>query len=644
MTELHHKPGFRAIVMAPDHLLDKWQREIEMTIPDAVVRRLTSWQDVLALRKERQMAVTHPTYYVIGRDRAKLSYFTAAVAKWDVRSPLGRQSKGLWRCPDCGAILLDPKEQVLWGKTAFTHPRLKNRWCPVCHGTSESAPQINRRPASGQGLLWSADGSRVRRVSPARLIRRYLKGFFDAVFADELHELKGESAQGAALQALVSVSRYAIGGTGTLNGGYASHQHYLGFRLHPWTMVKDGLQYRKPSLTTARYGRIERVMDTDDGAGGVTTHRSVSRERIKELPGVSPEFFARHLAERAVFIELADLGADALPPYEETIDWLTPIPEQAAAIRATIEPLRSAAIAGMHRGDRRLLGKLITFSLSYPDMPWGPPIPDSDGTPAVTPICLSQDTLYPKDQRLLAHIMAAVDGRKEKVWVYTVFTGTQLGRLQSIIEQHGYRVAVMTTAIPRSKREAWVDARLNEDVQVVISHPRLVETGLDLYRFPTMLWFQTGYSLFLLRQASRRAWRIGQTRPCKVVFLVYDDTMQEAALTLMGRKMEAALGLEGRLSLAGLQALGASDSSNDLARVLAEGLPQGTDASAIWQATPAEMAAIMEVKPTVTVPDSIPATPVASIPVIVVAARRSKKGRNAQSTEDATQGQLTWAF
>ncbi|MCY0877790.1 MAG: hypothetical protein OWU84_02430 [Firmicutes bacterium] len=44
---------------------------------------------------------------------------------------------------------------------------------------------------------------------------------------------------------------------------------------------------------------------------------------------------------------------------------------------------------------------------------------------------------------------------------------------------------------------------------MVISHPALVEAGLDLLAFPSLFWCSTGYNLFRLRQAPRRAWRIG---------------------------------------------------------------------------------------------------------------------------------------
>ena len=66
--------------------------------------------------------------------------------------------------------------------------------------------------------------------------------------------------------------------------------------------------------------------------------------------------------------------------------------------------------------------------------------------------------------------------------------------------------------------------------------------------FPTLIFFQTGYSVFTLRQASRRSWRIGQEQPVKVYYLNYGNTMQELALSLLAAKMETALAVEGETS------------------------------------------------------------------------------------------------
>ena len=83
---------------------------------------------------------------------------------------------------------------------------------------------------------------------------------------------------------------------------------------------------------------------------------------------------------------------------------------------------------------------------------------------------------------------------------------------------------------------------------MVISHPKLVETGLDLLDFPTIIFYESGYSLHTLRQASRRSWRIGQRRPVRVKFLCYEGTMQTACLRLMGKKLLVALPMEGKFA------------------------------------------------------------------------------------------------
>jgi len=112
----------------------------------------------------------------------------------------------------------------------------------------------------------------------------------------------------------------------------------------------------------------------------------------------------------------------------------------------------------------------------------------------------------------------------------------------------GIRTAVLHASVDTSKREAWYAWQIKEGVQVVISHPKLVETGLDLLDFPTIIFYKSGYSLHTLRQASRRSWRIGQTRPVRVKFLCYEGTMQAACLRLVGKKLLVALTMEGKFA------------------------------------------------------------------------------------------------
>jgi len=93
----------------------------------------------------------------------------------------------------------------------------------------------------------------------------------------------------------------------------------------------------------------------------------------------------------------------------------------------------------------------------------------------------------------------------------------------------------------------------------VICHPKLVETGLDLLDFPTIIFYESGYSLHTLRQASRRSWRIGQRRPVRVKFLCSEGTMQTSCLRLMGKKLLVALTMEGKFAGEGLQSIDQDD-------------------------------------------------------------------------------------
>ena len=70
------------------------------------------------------------------------------------------------------------------------------------------------------------------------------------------------------------------------------------------------------------------------------------------------------------------------------------------------------------------------------------------------------------------------------------------------------------------------------------------------------VWFETDYSVYTMRQASRRSWRIGQTQPVQVVFMAYRNTPQADALKLVARELWSSLAVEGELPEDGLDAYG----------------------------------------------------------------------------------------
>jgi hypothetical protein len=204
--------------------------------------------------------------------------------------------------------------------------------------------------------------------------------------------------------------------------------------------------------------------------------------------------------------------------------------------------------------------------------------------------------ILPKEQKLIdickRHIQTG-----SRVWVYMRNTGkyNDMPRLQKLLENEGIKCGILNASdVDPTEREEWIRAN-GDKFQVMLSHPRLVSTGLELfmrepnddkayqearYRFNynVLTFYQTGYNLFDMRQASRRAWRLGQEWDCLVYYLYYRNTMQHRAMELASRKLEAALELEGSFSEDGLAAM-SSDSSAQMA--LCKSLAEKIDANDI---------------------------------------------------------------
>ncbi|MCC6174052.1 MAG: hypothetical protein IT305_02005, partial [Chloroflexi bacterium] len=104
------------------------------------------------------------------------------------------------------------------------------------------------------------------------------------------------------------------------------------------------------------------------------------------------------------------------------------------------------------------------------------------------------------------------------------------------------------------------------------------QTGLDLIDWPSICWFETEYSVYVMRQASRRSWRIGQRQAVEVSHLVYGGTLQAEALSLASSKMRSSLMIEGELPEDGLAALAGND--QDLMLTLARRLADQSEGTA----------------------------------------------------------------
>src|SRR6185437_5018806 len=214
-----------------------------------------------------------------------------------------------------------------------------------------------------------------------------------------------------------------------------------------------------------------------------------------------------------------------------------------------------------------------------------------------------------------------------QTWVYVQMTGKRnvLPRLKMLLEREGLKVGLLKSGdVDPKEREEWIAAH-GREFDVMMCFPKMVSTGLDLFskaqgghNYNAIVFYETGYKLNDMRQAARRAWRIGQPRDCYIYYLYYKGTMQHRAMSLMSKKMAAALALEGEFSEDGLAAMAGEDNLQmALARSMSEAIDDAdmqrswskvkslTDRKKPAKKRPVESIAELT-QPTIKVPASMP--------------------------------------
>src|SRR6185312_16118136 len=338
------------------------------------------------------------------------------------------------------------------------------------------------------------------------------------------------------------------------------------------------------------YGVLETITKIEPTENACSKARTTTT--IRRKPGASPLLFGQFLMGLCAFVFLEDISGE-LPPYEESFLSIPMDPLLQAAYQELEDAIRTALKE--HKGNRSVLSTMLKTLLLYPDHPYG--LGNLYGTEFDPELGrkikfliaqtrdLPQDRLYAKERRLVEEIKRELaEGRRCQVFAVYTQKRDVTARLQEILAREGIRTAVLRASVDTSKREAWYAKQIKEGVQVVICHPKLVETGLDLLDFPTIIFYESGYSLHTLRQASRRSWRIGQKRNVRVKFLCYEGTMQGSCLRLMGKKLLVALTMEGKFAGEGLQSIDEDDDMlSAMARELVEKNGIGDTADAVWR-------------------------------------------------------------
>jgi len=226
---------------------------------------------------------------------------------------------------------------------------------------------------------------------------------------------------------------------------------------------------------------------------------------------------------------------------------------------------------------KKILSAYLGLLTVYPDQPYGqkPVVHPITGDDLVVPRDMSSfNELHEKENSVLDVVQRKIaEGGRVLIYTSWIRTDTQ-DKLYNLLTENGYRVSILTSSIPPNRREEWLENQVKDGIQVLITNPSLLETGLDLNDFTTLYYYNIAYNLFTLRQSSRRSWRINQKAPrVEVYFSYYEGTMQHRAIRLMASKLAVAGIIEGNFTDEGLAAMSdCADMTTALARELTAGI------------------------------------------------------------------------
>ena len=435
---------------------------------------------------------------------------------------------------DDGHRIHDDNEQPVW----------------VWNNEDDTAPSCNAAQHDfGRG--------RYRRWSLAEYIKSQVpRGFFKMLIADEVHEYRSKSSdRGVAFHQLVGATRYQLALTGTVYGGKSTSIFNLMYRLDFGNTVQD-FPFNGEKPWAKQYGVLETRIYGGKNVSADDYSKFNARERrhvkVTEKPGVSPAILGR-MIDNVIFLTLKDLGV-SLPPYHEEMVTFA-LPEALKSqYRGMESDLRSRA-----RRNHKWLSTWLQWSLARPNSAFRDEVVikrerDDEGNVVsqrevmILPAMVSSQAngepdptdLLPKEEWLVNFVKAErAAGRKVLVFVRQSGTRDIQPRLKSILSHAGLRTDVLRSNINTRRREAWINRRA-PGLDALICNPRLVQTGLDLVQFSTVVFYEIQYDLYVIWQSMRRVWRLGQDQPVRVVFTAYEDTLEANAIQLMGKKMKAA--------------------------------------------------------------------------------------------------------
>lgn len=583
--------GIRVLLVAPSNVLPKWATS---EIPKIIKRKnfttriISTTNDALDYVKEvksgNKVKKGSIEFILVSTDRMKLSAQGFVLgAKWDSK-------QYVWRSPNTGVPLVKPIRK----KNESIENSVAN-WSDVVDIPSKPpTPQeiidakknnilLPNGLPKGYVVKWHNDIRNFQDnyeqeknhrslARPARkdwketrgnarwmiadIFQKHLRNVFHIGIFDEIHQMKAsDSGRGVALAKILKSCRKSLLLTGTLTNGASTSIQSLLWRLFPGEMLKDGISYATSKEQWAsRYGVLEKVTTRHDGDQiiGVNSNRKKDTVIVREKPGISPSLISNYLLDKSIFVELSDLEVP-LVELQEIPKIIQLEDDQLKEYSDLHADLYNTAIQCQKEIGSAAWSMFNPTTINYADQPHrGAEVffknKDGDELAKVTAKAFPQSYVTAKERQLLKDIEKEISDKRRCI-IFTHFSGEYKTneRLKLLLEKKGIVCEIMNDTVTVDQRFDWLQQRADAGTEVLIMNQRLVEVGLDLIEFPSIMFYQLNDDINVVRQASRRAWRLGQHRVCKVFYYVAEKTNQMIQFQRLMSRRVAAMIVEGRI-------------------------------------------------------------------------------------------------
>lgn len=592
-------------VVCPTHLIKKWSKDINILAPNAKIYECNSTKEYIEHIEPEINKRLSTNYILVNPNCIKQSIVKTRSTSIDclkhVKNVLDKGKKETivkvdgrneWmyinylRIHSKSEHKKGDQEETIRYRDFLEAPKIK-----ACASLIDTKKIDNKNTMSYNidQIVNAIDISEQKAANFASLdwyIQRKGRHNVDMLVVDEMHEFLTNSAQGHGVQRLASCAKKILGLTGTLFNGYAENLYNMFLYFYPEKIkneydeymkrdpdfrggmkkqFKDRYSYKEVEYTpypnqeyklenaidythiSHNWGRYLNVQFLEKDKLGNTTANVECTTKTKDAPGINPNIFIKLLSNCCVFMSMDDVSSE-LPAYNESIIKCELNKENLEAYNKLIGNLSNATVPARYKHQE--IKKLAAWS---------------DNPCFIADDYIEYRGTGVRDNHKLDELMNIINHHdQECVLVYTYYdTNNDINSIiYDRLQQEGIKTAILKSSTSAMKRIEWFEKKKAEGVRVVICNPGMVDTGLDLLDFTTIVFYELDQNFFTMRQAARRSYRLNQKNNVSIYYMYYAGTVQETLIKFMAEKLKSVKVLEGDFDDEGLSSLVSGNQDN----------------------------------------------------------------------------------